>query len=371
MADKRIRVLIVDDSSFVRGTLSRELGLDPELEIIGVAPDPYVARDMIVNLKPDVITLDIEMPRMDGITFLRKLMKYYPLPVVIVSSIAGKGSEAAMAALEAGAVEVMCKPEVAYSVGDMSLQLADKIKAASHVRFLKPLIQGQTPAPVTDRNLTAPYTGLAKIAAASTMLRSKEQKRKCTRMYSNIVLIGSSTGGTQALQEILTKLPYDCPPVVIVQHMPEHFTKLFADRLDGICAMEVKEAEDGDNILPGRVLIAPGNLHLLIKRRGPGSYYVQLKDGPLVGRHRPAVNVMFKSACSASGANTLAVILTGMGDDGADGMKMLHDTGAVTIGQDKDTCIVYGMPKEAFERGGVDHVVPLGDISRKIMELSK
>lgn len=336
-----IKVLIVDDSAFVRDVLTKELSRDPGIEIVGTAPDPYVARDMIVKLQPDVVTLDIEMPRMDGITFLRKLMHHYPIPVIIVSSLTGNGNEMALEALEAGAVEVMSKPSSAYSVGDLGIQLIDKIKAAAQV--------------VVTRKVEK-----------KTVKRSVYAMTKTT---NKVVAIGASTGGTTALQGILTTMPVNCPPIIIVQHMPENFTHAFASRLNTLCECEVKEAEDGDSVIPGRVLIAPGNKHMVLRRSG-ARYFVQVKNGPLVSRHRPSVDVLFKSVSRYAGANAVGAILTGMGKDGADGMKLMFDNGAQTIAQDEESCVVYGMPKEAVSLGAVAHEIHLKDIPQKIIALS-
>jgi two-component system chemotaxis response regulator CheB len=338
-----IRVLVVDDSAMVREILLRELSRDPGIEVVGSAPDPYIARDKILRLKPDVLTLDIEMPKMDGITFLRKLMKHMPLPVIVVSSLTEKGGDLAMEALDAGAVEVMCKPGAAYTVGDMSVALRDKIKAAYRV-------------PVGPRT-TAP-------AAPAAVKRLA-----LTRTTNKVIAIGASTGGTEALQQVLKALPANSPGIVIVQHMPEHFTRSFAQRLDETCAIEVKEAEDGDRVSPGRALIAPGNYHMLLRRSG-AVYYVQVKSGPLVSRHRPSVDVLFKSVAQYGGRNAVGVIMTGMGADGADGLKMMRDAGAETVGQDEATCVVYGMPREAYERGAVAYQVPLHRIAQKAIELA-
>lgn len=340
---RKIRVLIVDDSAMVRKIFSDELSRDPEIEVVGAAPDPYVARDKIVGLKPDVLTLDIEMPRMDGITFLRKLMRHYPLPTIIVSSLTERGGELALEALHAGAVEVMCKPGAAYTVGDMSVELCDKIKAAARVNVQKKLSQ----------DTTVPM-----------------QRLSMTRTTNKVVAIGASTGGTEALTRVLTQLPANAPGIVVVQHMPEHFTRSFADRLNTLCAVEVKEAENGDTIVPGKVLIAPGNFHLLLQRSG-AVYSAQVKSGPLVSRHRPSVDVLFKSVARYAGANAVGVIMTGMGADGADGMKEMHAQGAATVAQDEHSCVVFGMPKEAIARGGVDHVVPLDRISQMILQLAQ
>lgn len=338
-----IRVLIVDDSAMVRSILQKELSKDPNIEVIGTAPDPYVARDKIVQLRPDVITLDIEMPRMDGITFLKKLMQYYPLPVIIVSSLTPKGGELAMEALEAGAVEVLCKPGAAYTVGDMSVELIDKIKASARVRVQK-----------------KEY----KVSVDSTY-----KKLSLTKTTNKVVVIGASTGGTEALARVLRVLPPNSPGIAIVQHMPEHFTRSFANRLNELCDIEVKEAENGDSVIPGRALIAPGNYHMLLKRSG-ANYYVEVKSGPLVSRHRPSVDVLFKSAAQYGGKNVIGVIMTGMGKDGSEGMKLMHEQGAKNIAQDEATCVVFGMPKEAIALNAVDYVLPLDKIPQKILELA-
>ena len=351
MSEAKIKVLIVDDSALVRGTLSKELALDPQIEVVGVAPDPYVARDKIVLLKPDVITLDIEMPRMDGLTFLKKLMHYNPLPVIVVSSLTGAGGKYAMEAMESGAMDVMCKPTSAYSVGDLSIQLADKIKAVAKSKPRK--------APLA--------TGPARQTLSKPLRQFPRPPGACAQLP---VLIGASTGGTQALQSVLTAMPEDAPPIAIVQHMPEHFTALFAERLDTLCSIRVKEAEDGDKLLSGLALVAPGNKHMLIRRDASNSFSVCVKDGPLVSRHRPSVNALFKSAVRHGCTKCVAVIMTGMGDDGAEGLKELHDAGARTIAQDESSCIVYGMPKEAVALGAVDFIERLESIPDKILELS-
>ncbi|MCX8065359.1 MAG: chemotaxis response regulator protein-glutamate methylesterase [Candidatus Hydrogenedentes bacterium] len=339
-----IKVLIVDDSAMVRSILQKELSKDSNIEVVGTAPDPYVARDKIVQLKPDVITLDIEMPRMDGITFLKKLMKYYPLPVIIVSSLTPKGSEIAMEALELGAVEVMCKPGASYTVGDMAIELIEKIKAVVHIDVKK-----RKPQVITKGLLP---------------------KLSLTKTTHKVVVIGASTGGTEALARVLSVLPRNSPGIAIVQHMPEHFTRSFANRLNDLCDIEVKEAENGDSIYPGRALIAPGNYHMIFRRSG-ARYYVEIKSGPLVSRHRPSVDVLFKSASQYGGKNVIGVIMTGMGKDGAEGMKMLHDNGAKTIAQDEATCVVFGMPKEAIALNAVDYILPLDKIPEKILELAQ
>lgn len=342
-AGSRIRVLIVDDSAVVRDMLTRELGRDPRLEVVGAAPDPFVARDMIVKLKPDVLTLDIEMPRMDGLSFLRKLMQHYPMPVVIFSSLTHRGGELALEAMDAGAVEVMCKPGSAYDVGDMSVELIDKLKAASRVSVAR-----RTAAPVRQQ------------AAGRLSL---------SRTTHKVIAIGASTGGTQALQEVLTALPPNAPGIVIVQHMPEHFTRSFADRLNDLCAIEVKEAADGDTVAPGRALIAPGNYHMLLQRSG-AVYRVAVRSGPLVSRHRPSVNVLFKSVAQFAGRNAVGVLMTGMGADGAEGLKAMRAQGAETVAQDEASCVVFGMPKAAIDLGAAAHVTPLHLIPHKMLELA-
>ncbi|MCD6570378.1 MAG: chemotaxis response regulator protein-glutamate methylesterase [Deltaproteobacteria bacterium] len=339
---KKIRVLIVDDSAVVRQILAKELSRDPELEIVGTAPDPYIARDKIVKLNPDVITLDIEMPRMDGVTFLKKLMHHYPVPTVIVSSLTPKGGTLAMEALDAGAVDVMCKPGPSYSVGDMSVALVDKIKAASRVKLNK-----RDEHPVRGEGVSA--------------------RLAMTRTTNKIVAIGASTGGTEALRSVLTVLPATAPGAVIVQHMPAGFTKAFADRLNEICAIEVKEAQNNDTVVPGRALIAPGNKHMLLRRSG-AMYYVQIKDGPRVCRQRPSVEVLFDSAAKYAGSNAVGVIMTGMGSDGAEGLLAMKQSGAVTIAQDEESCVVFGMPKEAIKLGAVDHVASLDSIPGVILK---
>jgi two-component system, chemotaxis family, protein-glutamate methylesterase/glutaminase len=338
-----IRVLVVDDSAVVRQILSAELARDPEIEVVGTAPDPYVARDKIVFLKPDVLTLDIEMPRMDGLTFLKKLMRHYPLPVIVVSSLTPRGGELALEALDSGALEVLCKPGASYTVGDMSVELIDKIKAAAA-------------ADMSRRRFQAPE--IPQIAAGAL-----------TRTTNKVVAIGASTGGTQALQAILTRLPANSPGIIIVQHMPEHFTHSFAERLNQLSAIEVREAQDGDSVVPGKALIAPGNKHMLLRRSG-ARYFVQVKDGPLVCRHRPSVEVLFNSVARIAGRNAIGVMLTGMGGDGSNAMLEMKRTGAVNIAQNEESCVVFGMPKEAIKLGAVDHIEPLNRIADKILALA-
>ncbi|PCJ58897.1 MAG: chemotaxis response regulator protein-glutamate methylesterase [Candidatus Hydrogenedentota bacterium] len=339
-----IRVLVVDDSAIVRQILEKELNKDPMIEVVGTAIDPYAARNKIASLHPDVLTLDIEMPRMDGITFLNKLMASRPMPVVVLSSLATSGGEVALEALDAGAVEVLCKPGAAYSVGDMAVELIDKVKSAVQAKM--PKKDGSVPArPVVRKRLSL------------------------SQSTNKIIAIGASTGGTTALTDVLVEMPANSPGIVIVQHMPEHFTRSFANRLNELCAMEVKEAEDGDSVRPGRVLIAPGGAkHMLFNRSG-AQYFVQLKEGPLIGRHRPAVNVLFKSVAKYAGKNALGVILTGMGADGAEGIKEMKEHGAVTIAQDEASCVVFGMPKEAIKLNCIDHIDPLDRVASRLVRL--
>lgn len=338
-----IKVLVVDDSAVVRQTFERELEKDAEIQVIGSASDPYIARDKIVALKPDVLTLDIEMPRMDGLTFLKKLMAYHPLPVVIVSSLSQKGSAIALEAMRSGAVDVMAKPGAAYTVGDMAIELREKIKAAAQI-------------------------DMAYYKAIDDIRSEPVRPTALTKTTNKVVILGASTGGTQAIETVLKMLPKNSPGVVIVQHMPAGFTKAFAERLNQICEVEVKEAVNGDTVINGRVLIAPGSSHMLIKRSG-AQYYVEVKDGPLVNHHRPSVEVLFQSAAQNVGANAIGVMLTGMGADGALAMKKMKEAGAVNICQDEKSCVVYGMPKAAVEAGASDHVLPLKEIAGKVLRL--
>lgn len=334
----KIKVLVVDDSAIVRKVFSEELGRHPDIEVVGTAPDPFIARDKILQLEPDVITLDVEMPRMDGITFLKKLMKYKPMPVIIVSSLTQAGSSMALEALESGAIDVVAKPGSSYSVGELSEQLADKIRGAAMAR----------------RGLRLP-------TAASAALPEPAGGYRLQDTTDKVIALGASTGGTEAIKAVLTQLDAAMPGIVVVQHMPAQFTKAFAQRLDGICRMEVKEAEDNDLVRAGRVLIAPGNFHMVLTRSG-AKYYVRIKTGPLVCHQRPAADVLFHSVAEVAGKNALGVILTGMGKDGAEGMKHMADAGAVNIAQDEESCVVFGMPKEAIKAGGVSQVLPLSRI---------
>jgi len=339
-----IRVLVVDDSAIVRKILTESLAKESGIEVVGTAPDPYVARDKIVRLKPDVVTLDIEMPRMDGITFLKKLMRYFPLPVVIVSSLTPKGSQLALDAMSTGAMEVISKPGGAYSVGDMRVQLADKIRAVAHAG-----VDAQQKAHPTVPN---------NVPVISRALLQTTNK---------IIAIGASTGGTDALRVVLAGMPANAPGILVAQHMPAQFTSSFAKRLNALCAMTVREANDGDTIENGLVLIAPGNYHMLLKRSG-ARYYVAVKRGPLVHHQRPSADVLLNSVADYAGANAVGLILTGMGCDGATGLMKMKKAGAKTIAQDKKSCVVFGMPKEAIKLGAADQVVPLGNITEKTLQ---
>ncbi len=340
----RIKVLIVDDSAIVRKIFSEELSKYPDIEVIGAAPDPYVARDKIVSLKPDVITLDIEMPRMDGLTFLKKLMKYYPVPTIIVSSLTPKGGKLTLEAMDIGAVDVIGKPGAAYSVGDMSVQLVEKIRAASRVTL-------------TKREITQDGSAA-----------DNEPIKALTQTTNKIIAIGASTGGTEALKKVLVKMPPNSPGIIIVQHMPANFTKAFASRLNDLCQISVKEAEDNDSVIPGTALVAPGNFHMILRRSG-ARYYVEIKTGPMVHHQRPAVDVLFKSTAQYAGANAIGVILTGMGADGAAGLLEMKKKGASTIAQDEKSCIVFGMPKEAIKLGAADKIVSLEMIPSEIIKM--
>jgi len=347
MSDQ-IKVLIVDDSAVVRNILTQGLGKFPDLNIVGTAPDPFVARDKIIQLKPDVLTLDVEMPRMDGITFLEKLMKSHPLPVIILSTLTPAGCETALRAFDLGAIEVMQKPEldVSYKLNEMINTLYEKIIASSHAKI----------------NLNVHKR------TAKSQGKSFVNQTAMVKTTDKIVAIGASTGGTEAIRSILPMLPPTFPGIVLTQHMPAKFTKTFAQSLNKACAMEVKEAETNDTVRPGLVLIAPGNFHMIFRRSG-ARYYVEIKDGPMVHHQRPAVDILFDSVAKYAGANSIGVILTGMGKDGGAGLLKMKNAGSRTIGQNEETCVVYGMPKVAFEMGGVEKVKPLHDIPAELMKL--
>ena len=342
---KKIRVLVVDDSAIVRKIFTEELSRCPDIEVVGAAPDPYIARDKILALEPDVLTLDVEMPRMDGITFLKKLQKYHPVPTIIVSSLTAAGGHLAMEALESGAIDVIAKPGSSFSVGELSEQLAEKIRAAAVARSV-PIPHLPAPPRVIEAD------------PAPTGYTLQETTDK-------VIALGASTGGTEAIKSVLTRLDPATPGMVVVQHMPAQFTKAFASRLNDQCRVEVKEAEDNDMVRVGRVLIAPGNFHMVLVRNG-ARYHVRVKSGPLVCHQRPSVDVLFHSVAEIAGRNAVGVILTGMGKDGAEGMRAMHDKGAVTFAQDEASCVVFGMPKEAIKAGGVDQTMPLTRIPQAL-----
>jgi two-component system chemotaxis response regulator CheB len=332
----------------VRRTLAEVLSSDRELEVMATASDPYIAAEKILREVPDVITLDVEMPRMDGVTFLQKIMMQHPIPVVICSGLTEAGSETALKALEYGAVEIIQKPRIGTKqfLEESKVRICDAVKAASLSKVKR--ISGAAPKLSADVILGKPIS--------HAMAKTTEK----------VVVVGASTGGTEALREFLQAMPLDAPGIVIVQHMPEHFTRAFASRLDGICRISVKEAEDNDTIIRGRALIAPGNHHLLVKRSG-ARYYVEIKDGPLVSRHRPSVDVLFRSAARYAGKNSIGVIMTGMGDDGARGMLEMKESGAYTIAQDEESCVVFGMPKKAIELKAIDQVLALDAIPAAVL----
>ncbi|SIQ21855.1 two-component system, chemotaxis family, response regulator CheB [Alkalispirochaeta americana] len=379
----KIKVMIIDDSAVVRQTLTQIFEQNSDFEVVGIAPDPYIAAKKMASCAPDVITLDIEMPRMDGLSFLRHLMRQHPMPVVICSSMAESGSVNALTALEYGALEIVEKPKVGTKtfLEESRVRVYDAVRAAYAARFSIPSLHGSAPsgsvesreAPAPPRKQDIPpgsrsrrEEGLQPKQTADAILPPPTGKR-IPDTTEKIVCVGASTGGTEALRVFLEEMPLNAPGIVIVQHMPEKFTAAFATRLDSLCEITVKEAEHNDTILTGRALIAPGNKHLLIRRSG-ARYYVEVREGPLVSRHRPSVDVLFRSAAQSAGQNAIGVIMTGMGDDGARGMKEMHDVGAWTIAQDEKSCIVYGMPQEAVKRGAVDQIVGLNEIVRNVLE---
>lgn len=349
-----IKVLVVDDSAVVRQTLVEVLGTAPGIEVVATAADPYIAVEKLRRCRPDVIILDIEMPRMDGLTFLNRLMAQHPMPVVICSSLVGEGSETQMRALECGAVDIIAKPMQGTRrfLEESRGRLVDAIRGAAQARVR---------ARPSQRLLVEPKR------SADAILSLPENSRSMARTTERLILLGASTGGTEAIRRLLQAMPSDCPAIGVVQHMPEGFTRAFANRLDQLCNINVKEAEDGDTLLRGHALIAPGNRHMLIKRSG-ARYHVELHDGPLVGRHRPSVNVLFRSAARYAGANAVGVILTGMGDDGADGLLEMRSAGASTLGQDEATSVVYGMPREAFIRGAVQQQLGLDQLAGAMLK---
>lgn len=343
-----IKVLIVDDSAVVRKLLTEELNKQRDIEVVGTAMDPYIAREKIIELKPDVLTLDLEMPRMDGLSFLSKLMKHFPMPVVVVSSLTPKNSANALNALRLGAVDVICKPGSAYSTQNISQDIVKAVRTASIARF--------------DKHMDT-------IRSVQKKQTNGELKRHTGLLHTTnkLIAIGASTGGTRALEAVLTELPENLPGIVITQHMPPVFTKSFAERLNTICRLKVKEAEDGDLIKSGQALIAPGNFHMLVEKSG-AKYYTRIKSGPPVHHQRPSVDVMFNSVAQAAGLNAMGVILTGMGADGAQGLLNMKEKGAYTIAQDEATSVVYGMPKEAAKLGAAEEILPLPAIPEAIIK---
>ncbi len=352
----KIKVLIIDDSAVVRQTMRDILSSDPTIEVVGVAPEPFLAAEKMREVVPDVITLDIEMPRMDGITFLKKLMSQHPIPVVICSSLTEANSETTLKALEYGAVDIIQKPKLGVKqfLEESKIIICDSVKAAAKVKPKR-------------LNLAPSFNVQPKLSADAVI--KKPVSKAMVETTEKVVVIGASTGGTEALKELLEMLPEDVPGTVIVQHMPEHFTRAFANRLNNLCRVTVKEAENDDTVIRGRVLIAPGNKHTLLKRSG-ARYYVEVRDGPLVSRHRPSVDVLFRSAARYAGKNAIGVIMTGMGDDGAKGMFEMKEAGAFNIAQDESSCVVFGMPKEAIKLNAVDKIVPLKMIAQLILNHS-
>ncbi|WP_420997224.1 protein-glutamate methylesterase/protein-glutamine glutaminase [Cupriavidus sp. 30B13] len=346
MSAAKIKVLCVDDSALIRSLMTEIINSQPDMEVVGTAPDPLVARDLIKRLNPDVLTLDVEMPRMDGLDFLERLMRLRPMPVLMVSSLTERGSEITMRALELGAVDFVTKPKLGIRDGliEYTDTIADKIRAAARARL---------------RTASAAPAGDA-AAPAAPILRSPLLSTE------KLIIVGASTGGTEAIKEFLMPMPPDCPAVMIVQHMPAGFTRSFAQRLDGLCRITVKEAEHGERVLPGYAYIAPGDSHMRLARSG-ANYVAHLSQEPAVNRHRPSVEVLFDSAAQHAGKNAIGVMLTGMGRDGAQGMLRMREAGAYNLAQDENTCIVFGMPKEAIAAGGVHEVVPLHAMSQRVM----
>lgn len=341
---KKIKVLVVDDSALMRHLLTHLLSRDPGIEVVGAAADPYFAREKIKRLQPDVLTLDVEMPRMDGLTFLEKLMRGHPMPVVMVSALTERGCETTFRALELGAVDFVTKPrvDVTERIGEVAEEIIEKVKAAARARL-------------SARKITPPPP-----IRSSALPRSSNQ----------VIAAGASTGGTEALRAVMAALPADTPGMVIVQHMPELFTRAFAERLNSICAIRVKEAADGDRVLPGHALIAPGNHHMTLTRSG-ANYHVRINGGPPVNRHRPSVDVLFESCARYAGANAVGVIMTGMGADGAQGLLRMKQAGARTLAQDEESSIVFGMPKAAIDLGAADQVLSLSEIPEALLSAAE
>lgn len=345
----KIRVLVIDDSAIVRKILSETLAAEPDIEVVGTAPDPIIAFDKIKRLKPDVLTLDIEMPRMDGLTFLKQLMQSQPMPVILISSLAQSSCEIALEALRCGAVDVLAKPSGPYSVGELRESLSTRIRAAARAKLRKNAEPSRPAAPVSNR-------------PAASLVDSRPVDS------SRLIAIGASTGGTEAICQVLSQLPAEVPPILITQHIPAVFSRSFAERLDKLCRMQVREAVDGDVPRPGLALVAPGGFHMVLERAA-GAYRIKIKEGPLVCYQRPSVDVLFTSVAMAAGAKAVGVMLTGMGNDGAHGMKRMKEQGCHNIAQDEATCVIFGMPREAIRAGAVDQVLPLDRIAAALINV--
>lgn len=352
--DARIKVLIIDDSAIVRKMLTEALASEPDLEVVGTAPDPFIARDKILSLRPDVLTLDIEMPRMDGLTFLKKLMRFHPLPIIVISSLGQASGRIALEALQLGAVEVLAKPGGPYSVGELKHDLPQKVRAAAHARLSR----------------SAPEVIAQQPIASAAPPRSAPPRAGTLRASSSaLIAIGASTGGTEAIRQVLERMPESSPGIVIVQHIPPVFSAAFASRLNEVCRVQVKEAADGDRVMPGLALVAPGNLHMTLEKRGT-EYRVSVHDGERVCYQRPSVDVLFESVAQAAGANAVGALLTGMGADGAQGLLKMKRAGARTVAQNEASCVVFGMPREAIRLGAADQVLPLDRIAGELVALA-
>lgn len=364
----KIRVVVVDDSALVRSMLTEIINRQPDMECIGAAADPLLAREMIRNLNPDVITLDVEMPRMDGIDFLSKLMRLRPMPVVMVSTLTERGAEVTLKALELGAIDFVAKPKIGVADGlkQLANEITDKVRIAAKARIHRSPTPANAPA-APAANSARPGAGAGGGAASSPAASAASPASLGRLSTEKLVFIGASTGGTEATKEVLLALPADAPAVVITQHMPPGFTKSYAARLDSLCRIRVKEATDGERVLPGHAYIAPGGMHLSVERSG-ANYIARVQDGDPVNRHKPSVEVLFKSAARVVGRNAIGIMLTGMGADGAKAMREMKDAGAYCVAQDEASCVVFGMPREAIAAGAVDQVLPLKDVGPHLME---